>query len=145
MALTAHSVTLALIRRFEGCRLAAYQDGAGVWTIGYGHTKTAKPGLVISQAQAEQLLAADLGETAEAVDHALGKAAAGLSPFQLAALLSFTFNLGAGSLRQLLTHGQDAATVSAQMERWTHVAGQVSTGLIRRRAVEAFLYTLEET
>jgi len=27
-----------LIKRFEGFRLEAYDDGAGVWTIGYGHT-----------------------------------------------------------------------------------------------------------
>jgi ABC-type branched-subunit amino acid transport system substrate-binding protein len=50
-----------LIQQFEGLRLKAYQDAVGVWTIGYGHTgPDVTPGLVISQAQADALLARDL-------------------------------------------------------------------------------------
>ena len=45
---------LALTEQFEGCRLTAYQDQVGVWTIGYGHTGTdVTPGLTITQQQAE--------------------------------------------------------------------------------------------
>jgi len=144
MADTARSVALALIRRFEGCRLTAYQDGAGVWTIGYGHTVGVKAGDSITQTQAEEFLLVDLDGVDDAVTRAEVAYACKFSVFQRAALLSFTFNLGVRSLRQLLAHGQDAATISTQMEHWVHVAGQVSTGLVRRRAVEAFLYTLED-
>ncbi len=52
---------LALTKQFEGLELKAYQDSVGVWTIGYGHTGTdVKPGLVITEAQASVLLAADV-------------------------------------------------------------------------------------
>ncbi len=50
-----------LIKNFEGCRLNAYKCPAGVWTIGYGHTGSeVKPGLKITQAEAEKILKSDL-------------------------------------------------------------------------------------
>lgn len=52
--------TIALIKKFEGCRLTSYQDSVGVWTIGYGHTAGVKRGMKITQAQAEKYLAEDL-------------------------------------------------------------------------------------
>lgn len=54
---------LDLIKGFEGLRLRAYRDPAGVWTIGYGHTGGVKPGQVITRARAEELLRADTGWT----------------------------------------------------------------------------------
>jgi lysozyme len=52
---------LALTESFEGLRLTAYQDVRAVWTIGYGHTGTdARPGMTITQVQAEQLLLEDV-------------------------------------------------------------------------------------
>ncbi len=48
------------LKRDEGCRLEAYQDGVGVWTIGYGHTKGVSPGDTCSQAQADLWLDQDL-------------------------------------------------------------------------------------
>ncbi len=51
---------LALIRQFEGLRLAAYQDSVGVWTIGYGTTRGVKAGQAITAEQAEELLRADV-------------------------------------------------------------------------------------
>ena len=47
---------LALIKKFEGCELYAYQCSAGVWTIGYGHTKDVEPGMQITQEDAEEML-----------------------------------------------------------------------------------------
>lgn len=45
----------------EGCRLAAYRCPSGVWTVGYGHTGAdVTPGLRITQAEADQLLAEDV-------------------------------------------------------------------------------------
>lgn len=54
-------VLLAQIKRDEGLRLKSYQDTAGVWTIGYGHTGAGLgPGMVWSREHAEQVLVADL-------------------------------------------------------------------------------------
>lgn len=52
---------IALIKEFEGCRLTAYQDSVGVWTIGYGWTqpvdgKPIRAGMTIKQETAERLL-----------------------------------------------------------------------------------------
>ena len=59
--LTYSTKGLALTAQFEGCSLAAYQDQVGVWTIGYGHTgPDVKPGLTITGAQAQDLLAQDV-------------------------------------------------------------------------------------
>ena len=51
---------LALIKKFEGCKLKAYKCSAGVWTIGYGHTAGVKEGDVISQPEADKLLEEDI-------------------------------------------------------------------------------------
>ncbi len=51
---------LILIKSFEGLRLQAYQDSAGVWTIGYGATRGVKSGMKISKEQAERMLLNDV-------------------------------------------------------------------------------------
>ena len=43
MARMINAAGLALVRAYEGLRLEAYQDGAGIWTIGYGHTEGVRP------------------------------------------------------------------------------------------------------
>ena len=60
---------LDLIKRWEGLRLTAYQDSVGVWTIGYGHTAEAGPpapkaGMKITEKEATDILARDLGQYA---------------------------------------------------------------------------------
>lgn len=52
---------IADIERDEGLRLAAYQDGLGVWTIGYGHTREVTPGQTCSAATAKLWLSEDIG------------------------------------------------------------------------------------
>ncbi|MFW5186314.1 lysozyme, partial [Pseudomonas aeruginosa] len=59
---------LDLIKEFEGLRLSAYQDSVGVWTIGYGHTRTAKRGMSITGDQADALLIADLADAEDDVE-----------------------------------------------------------------------------
>ena len=85
-----------LLKRWEGCRLAAYPDpgsGGEPWTIGYGHTgPEVVPGLVISQQQAEAWLQSDAAEAATAVDQLLAGCA--LTARQREALVSFCFNVG---------------------------------------------------
>ena len=53
---------LALIKKFEGCELEAYQDSVGVWTIGYGHTKDLKEGDKINRDEANNLLTEEMPE-----------------------------------------------------------------------------------
>ena len=92
-----------LIKSFEGCRLTAYLDPVGVWTIGYGHTKGVKKGQTISEATATVYLKEDLTESENAVNKWMNKYSFNSNEFS--ALVSFTFNCGAGSLNNLVKNG----------------------------------------
>lgn len=135
----------ALVKRFEGCRLAPYRDAVGLWTIGWGHLvsrdKEATPPDPISQAEADALLAADLARMAASVGRLTRVA---LADGQFAALVSFAFNVGAGNLQAStllrLVNRADHAGVPAQFERWVYAGGVKLAGLVRRRAAEAALY-----
>lgn len=134
---------LALIKRWEGLSLSAYRDVAGVWTIGYGHTKTAKAGQQITEAQAEALLREDVAWAEEAVNE-LVRVPLRQSAFD--ALVSFTFNLGRGALAQstllrILNEG-DYDGAAEQFGRWIHAGGKVVQGLINRREAEATMFAL---
>jgi len=84
---------LEIVKYFEGCRLTSYQDTAGIWTIGYGHTKNVQPNQAISQAEADQLLKADLLIAEKRVKKVLKEHFNMLSGYQLDALISQAFNL----------------------------------------------------
>lgn len=131
-----------LIQQFEGLRLKAYQDAVGVWTIGYGHTgPDVTPGLVISQAQADALLARDLNRFETGVSRLVSVP---LNQNQFDALLSFSYNLGLGSLQNStllrLLNQRDYAGAGAQFPRWNKAGGKVLPGLTRRRAAEQALF-----
>ena len=132
---------IKLITAFEGCELKSYQDAVDVWTIGYGHTKDVHPGMTITQAQAEQLLQEDLEEFESAVEDAVS---IDLNPNQFAALVSFCFNLGAGSLfastlLRILNDG-DIHAAANEFPRWNKAGKQVLLGLTRRRLAERALF-----
>lgn len=133
---------VALIKRYEGCRLEAYDDGVGVWTIGWGHTgPEVKPGLRITQFEADTLLLSDLRWAEEAVRN---RVTTRLRPSQFDALVSFTFNLGAGAFARstLLkrVNEKQHARVVEQFGKWVIGGGKPMLGLARRRAAEAALY-----
>lgn len=87
---------VALIKSHEKCVLRAYQDPHGVWTIGWGHTgPDVKEGDWWSQEMADSILLDDLANAERAVDSYVIKP---LNENQFAALVSFTFNEGAGEL-----------------------------------------------
>src|SRR5690348_239791 len=82
-----------LIASFEGLSLVAYLCPAGVWTIGYGHTKGVKPGdRLVSAVQADILLDEDLAAWATDVEEALGGAKT--SQHELDAMVSLAYNIG---------------------------------------------------
>lgn len=131
---------LKLIMEFEGCRLAAYQCSAGVWTIGYGHTAGVHRGMKITQAQAEAYLKQDVAKFEKYVSNA------SYVPFtdklnqnQFDALVSFAFNLGQGNVKKLCT-GRVMNQIPSAMQQYCKAAGKTLPGLQRRRKAEAALY-----
>ena len=132
---------IELIKEYEGCRLQAYQDLVGVWTIGYGCTTDVEPGQIITQAEAEQRLLDDLKASEDCVN---GAVIVPLAENEFDALVSFVFNLGCkqfrGStlLRKLNNSDYDGAAL--EFRRWDKAGGQVLAGLTRRRAAEERLF-----
>jgi len=132
---------IALIKKFEGCELKAYQCSAGVWTIGYGHTKDVEEGDTISKDQAEEMLVEELHEYENYVNEYVNVA---LSQNQFDALVSWVYNLGPANLKsstmlKVLNDGK-YEDVPYQMKRWNKAGGKVLDGLVRRREAEALLY-----
>lgn len=130
-----------IIKKFEGCRLDSYLCPAEKWTVGYGHTKTAKPRQTITQDKADFLLALDLADAEAAVSSIV---TVPLNENQFSALVSFTFNLGAGALKKstLLKklNAGNYASVPEQLRRWIHIGSAPSLGLVRRRKAEIELW-----
>ena len=130
-----------IIQEFEGCRLDAYQDSVGVWTIGYGHTKTAKKGMRIDRREANRLLLEDVARHAKGVASLLK---VDVNQNQFDALVSFAFNLGVGALSKStllrkLNNG-DAVGAAAEFSRWVYAGGKKLNGLVRRRDAERKLF-----
>ncbi|MES2807022.1 MAG: lysozyme [Bacteroidota bacterium] len=93
----------ALIKSFEGLRLSAYRDSAGIWTIGYGSTRyhdgrAVKPGdKLATQLQADTLFKNTLGQYINAVNNFVRVV---LTPSQFDALVSITYNIGIYGLQK---------------------------------------------
>lgn len=137
---------LDLIRNFEGCRLDAYQDSAGVWTIGYGHTgpvngQPVAAGMTITQDTADDLLREDLAWAEKCVNDAVSHDA---TPNQFAAMVSLAYNIGCGAFNSssVLREFNDGFINAAREDfaLWNEAGGQVLEGLVRRRAAEAQLF-----
>lgn len=132
---------LALIKSFEKLALVAYPDQGGVWTIGWGHTLWVKPGTTCSEVQADIWLQDDLRGAVDGVSRTLTRA---IPQNAFDALVAFAFNAGVGAeghstLARLVNAG-DMAGAAEQFGLWVHVNGQVSNGLVRRRAAERDLF-----
>lgn len=135
---------LDLIREFEGLVLHAYPDpatGGEPWTIGYGHTRGVKPGDTCTREQAFAWLKEDV-DWAEACINANVKTP--LEQHEFDALVSFTYNVGAGAFSastmcRLLNAGNKAAA-AAQFGRWVNGPNGPMPGLIRRRGAERAMF-----
>lgn len=133
---------IKLIKEFEGLSLTAYKDIVGVWTIGYGHTKTAVEGMRITAAGAEFLLRADL-EWVEGVISNNVKVP--LKQNEYDALASLIYNIGGpafkrSTLLRLLNNGADKVDVANEFLRWNKAGGKVVKGLTNRRERERQLF-----
>lgn len=140
-------VAVKLARYFEGLRLRPYLCSAGVPTIGYGATRYEDGRRVrltdppITRARAEALL---LWTVRRVYLPAVLRLCPGVpDPYKLAALIDFTFNLGAGRLRvstlRRRVNAQDWAAVPSELRKWTRGGGKVLKGLVARREAEVAL------
>jgi lysozyme len=133
---------LALVKKFEGCRLEAYLCAAKVPTIGWGHTGDVKLGQKITQHQADVILELDLEKFEEGVEKLFPETK--LSDNAFSALVSFSFNVGLtalanSTLRKKLLE-DDHKGAGAEFGKWVKAGGKVLTGLQKRRAAEAALF-----
>lgn len=142
---------LDLIKSCEGyhdelpdgsCR--AYLDKLAkphVWTIGWGCTEGVKQGMIWTREQAEEGLRREVATFEKAVDRLI---TVELNQNQFDALVSFTYNCGAGALegstlRKKLNNG-DYKGAAKEFKRWKYAGGKVRPGLVDRRAREATLF-----
>jgi GH24 family phage-related lysozyme (muramidase) len=141
---------LALIKEFEGCKLAAYQCPAGILTIGIGSTHygdgtpVTKNRTLPTEKAAIALLAATIGQYEKAVN----AVDAELTQNEFDALVCLCYNIGAGNfasstLVKMLNAGEDKEEVAKQFVRWNKAGGKVMAGLTRRRNAEAELFLSE--
>lgn len=135
---------LDLIKKFEGLRLTAYKCVAGVDTIGYGHTgPDVKPGLRITEEEAEKLLWKDTESAQQAVNSFVNVK---VNQNEYDALVSFVFNVGPtafvnSTLLRLLNSNSDRKIVAAEFARWIKAGSdQAVPGLVRRRSHEKALF-----
>ena len=122
----------------EGLSLEAYEDCAGVPTIGYGHTKNVKMGDRISKYWAKELLKDDVREVEQQVLDLNVAQTQG----QFDALVSFTFNLGIGRLKsstllKVIREGGSKNAIKKEFKRWVYAGGKKLRGLELRREWEA--------
>ena len=132
---------LDLIKKYEGLRLEAYKCPAGVWTIGYGHTKGVIKGMKISKEEAETLLKQDVSIVELQVVNTVGK----LKACKIDALVSFAYNVGVAAFRRStlcrkVKANSDDATIRAEFGKWVYAGGKKLQGLERRRKEEAEMY-----
>jgi lysozyme len=136
---------ILLIKNYEGCRLEAYQDSVGVWTIGYGITKDVKEGDKINQDEAEHLLKEEMPEYEGYINNMVEVP---LEQCQFDSLVCWVYNLGPTNLKEstllrILNEG-DYGGVPEQIKRWNKAGGEVLAGLVKRRQAEANLFEGKE-
>lgn len=148
-------VAIDLAKRFEGFHRVPKNDPghahpyicpAGFWTIGYGHLCDAKHP-PITEAEAEVYLARDL-QAALAATLCYCPVLATEPDWRLAAIVDFTFNLGAGRLQtstlRRRVNQRDWSVAANELRRWVYGAGRVLPGLAARREVEVRLLLCQD-
>lgn len=135
-----------LICNFEGLRLKAYDDGVGVWTIGFGTTVypngiKVKKGDTCTEAQAKAYMAHDLKKFASAVNNAV---TVPLNQNQFDALVSLAYNIGTGAFSKSTLvkklNANDYRSAADQFDVWVNAGGKRMQGLVNRRAKEKALF-----
>lgn len=134
---------LRLIRRFEGFSALPYVCPGGYLTVGYGHVVKNPDAFrqPIDEDEAAQILAIDIQAAEKAV---LRLITVPLRDGQFDALVSFTFNLGAGALQRSTlrrkVNQEEHDDAAAEFLKWVWAGGKKLKGLINRRSAEALFY-----
>jgi len=137
---------LELIKGFEGFRPRASRLPDGRWIVGYGHTRTARPGLQVTPHDAELVLAhSDLPLIEQLIQD---EVLAPLTQNEFDALVSFAWNIGPGAFQSssVLANLNEGDRLSAASDMWLWRKGRVSgevkiiDALVRRRAAEISLF-----
>ena len=131
-----------LICGFEGKRLVAYDDGVGVWTIGFGTTIypngiKVKKGDTCTEAQAKSYMAHDLKKFEQAVN---GAVTIPLNQNQFDVLVSLAYNIGTNAFKNSTLvkklNAGDYRGAADQFDVWVNAGGKRMQGLVNRRAKE---------
>lgn len=136
------TTAMHLIRQFEGCRLRAYRCPAGIWTIGWWHTKNVRQGDIWTQEQADHVLKEDIVQYARNVhlhtQHLIDY------PNRFAACISLAYNIGINAFaRSSLCrhiHGMKWNMAAEAFKSWRFVNRRENQGLIRRRTIERQIF-----
>ncbi len=136
---------LDLIKKFEGFQAKPYLCPADKLTIGYGHViKDGEKFTSIDEKRATEILDIDC-DIAEA---AINPIAQNINQNQFDALVAFAFNIGnraflTSTMRKMIFSG-DVINAANEFDKWVHIQGKVSKGLVNRRKAEKDLYLMDE-
>ena len=139
------ATAVELIKRFEGFRRTAAQLADGRWTIGFGHTRSAREGAHVTEDDASALLLYDLQDVTKAINELIFTP---LTQNQVDALASFVLNIGVESFKSssVLRRINEGALLQAgcaiEMWRKADFEGEriIVDALVRRRAAEKGLF-----
>lgn len=136
-----------LVKKFEGLRLNAYLDAAGIWTIGWGLTRypngqKVKQGDTITNEQAETFFKQTLQTFAQDVENSIKSK---VNNNQFSALVSFAYNNGITAFRKstllkLVNENPNNPKIRDEFNKWIYSKGKILNGLVKRRELEANLY-----
>lgn len=140
-----------MLKSFEGLhrkradgKIEAYLDTNAkppVWTAGWGHTKTARPGMVLTEEQAVALKKQDLSEHEQNVKDFV---TVPLTQGQFDALVSFSYNVGRNNFRKSdvvkAVNAKDFEAAKRNLRKWNRAGGKVLDGLTKRREAEIALF-----
>lgn len=137
---------MRILKECEGLYLNSYKCPAGVWTIGYGCTKGIRPGMTITEAEAEEMLRKELTEFEKGVERMLSHIP--LNENQFSALVSLTYNCGMEPITEGMTirrklEARDYRGAAEGFLLWNKGGGRVLPGLVKRREMEKKLFLTE--
>lgn len=129
---------IEFVKEKEGFRGLAYQDSAGIWTVGYGSTLGVTSMSTTTKEAAEWRLVKELMDYLDFVINYGKDYGYDWNKKQVGALTSFIYNLGKGALRQVTDSGtRDNATIAKKMKLYYNAGGKKLPGLVKRRLEES--------
>lgn len=149
MRVASRKLAVKLIKKWEGFMPEPYLCPAGVPTIGFGTTRyengdeVSMDDCVIDRKRGEEILLHHIKGVEDQIIKVLKHK---LEPNKMAALTSFTYNLGIGNLKRstlliLINNGPRNQNIPREFKRWNKAGGKVLAGLTARREEESTLWS----